>query len=164
MEKLKENLENQNGPKLLYRLDKRKPLYILFEFVFFAIFLFVMILMSFVSLFSLVVVFIILHYMYYLLLFDYIEIYENKIIYKNLLGIKQIILANDLLKSFNSSVVTDTIMIFKSGKFYNKFIPYIIVSSLSTKQSVELEKNIFTIEIHNLNKKDKQWKKLQLTA
>ena len=149
-----ENLENKNEPKLLYRLDKRKPLYILFEFVFFAIFLFIMILMSFVSLLSLIVVFMILHYMYYLLLFDYIEIYENKIIYKNLLGMKQIISANNFLKSFNSSMVTDTIMIFKSGKFYNKFIPYIIVPSLSTGQSADLVKNIFMIEIHNLNKKD----------
>lgn len=184
MEKLKENseinvenLENQNKPKLLYRLDKRKSLYVAFDLMIYLLLAWIPIIFSIpnfvldISILSIIlnivcvyISLIILQILYSIIFFDYFEIYENKMIYKDILGFKITLQAKQIDRFFSYGYcgVTEVVAIFRKRIF--KILPTIILHSLTTKQENEIRNNLVHLSIKNFNKKDKKWKKLQLTA
>uniref|UniRef100_UPI00261C9BBA hypothetical protein n=1 Tax=uncultured Campylobacter sp. TaxID=218934 RepID=UPI00261C9BBA len=139
MEKLKENsennqnldentnLENQNEPKLLYRLDKRKPLCVAINLflclsVFWIPLLFIIAYkIHFISLIALWFEIFILQILYSVLFFDYVEIYENKIVYADIFGLKYILNNNELhWYGAHSRLSPETVFIAKKRTGSNK--------------------------------------------
>ena len=167
MEKLKENsennqnldentnLENQNEPKLLYRLDKRKPLCVAINLflclsVFWIPLLFIIAYkIHFISLIALWFEIFILQILYSVLFFDYVEIYENKIVYADIFGLKYILNNNELhWYGAHSRLSPETVFIAKKRKIKVFMIfPFIIISSLTFKQYNELMGNIMKFEL-----------------
>ncbi len=162
MEKLKgnsefdiKNLENKNEPKLLYRLDKRKPLCVAFDLfiylliccmpIIFAIPNFVLDISIFSIILNIVCVYIsllVLKILYSVIFFDYVEIYEDKIIYKDIIGLKSILTSRQIDRIVSNMYcgVTGLVIIFKSGKF--SIVSTITISSLTAEQLNKIQSNI----------------------
>ena len=167
MEKLKENsennqnldentnLENQNEPKLLYRLNKRKPLCVTINLflclsVFWIPLLFIIAYkIHFISLIALYSEIFTLQILYSVLFFDYVEIYGNKIVYADIFGLKYILNNNELhWYGACSRLSPETVFIAKKRKIKVFMIfPFIIISSLTFKQCNELMGNIMKFEL-----------------
>ncbi|MDA3056162.1 MULTISPECIES: hypothetical protein [unclassified Campylobacter] len=144
----------EDEPKLIYRLDTRNWIYVPLELIGLGIPFMIAMLATFYGtdfitrcggfLFALFFS----HWLYYILLFDYIEIYEDRIEYESLLGIKQIIYKKDFLCTHCvSSAIGSAVSFYKHNRFYNKFVPYFMVTGLSIKKSTELENKVFEMRI-----------------
>jgi hypothetical protein len=162
LERLKENLEfdianseNKNESKLLYRLDKREPLCVAIDLflclsVFWIPLLFIIAYkIHFISLIALWFEIFILQILYSVLFFDYVEIYENKIVYADIFGLKYILNNNELhWYGAYSRLSPETVFIDKKRKIKVFMIfPFIIISSLTFEQHNELMSNIMKFEL-----------------
>ena len=181
MEKLKENsennqnldkntnLENQNEPKLLYRLDKRNPFYMVFDLIVYLLIAWIPIIFAIpnfvfdIGIFSLIlntfcvyISFIVLQILYSIIFFDYFEIYEDKMVYKDIFGFKIILHAKQIDRFFSYGYcgVTELMAIFRNRRF--KISPTILILSLTSEQENEIRKNLAYLNIKNFNKKDKK--------
>ena len=179
MEKLKENsennqnldkntnLENQNEPKLLYRLDKRNPFYMVFDLIVYLLIAWIPIIFAIpnfvfdIGIFSLIlnmfcayISFIVLQILYSIIFFDYFEIYEDKMVYKDIFGFKIILHAKQIDRFFLYGYcgVTELMAIFRKRRF--KIFPTILILSLTSEQENEIRKNLAYLNIKDFNKKD----------
>ncbi|MDA3077349.1 hypothetical protein OFO07_00205 [Campylobacter sp. JMF_06 NA1] len=166
-----ENLENKNEPKLLYRLDKRNPLYVAFDLFIYLLICWIPIIFAIpnfvlgISIFSIIlnivcvyISLIILQILYSIIFFDYFEIYEDKMIYMDILGFKITLQAKQIDRFFSYGYcgVTEVVAVFKKRIF--KILPTIILHSLTPKQESEIRNNLVYLSIKNFNTKDKKWK------
>ena len=100
--------------------------------------------------------FIVLQILYSIIFFDYFEIYEDKMVYKDIFGFKIMLHAKqiDRFFSYRYCGVTELMAIFRKRRF--KISPTILILSLTSKQENEIRKNLAYLNIKNFNKKDKK--------
>ena len=93
---------------------------------------------------------------YFYLNFDYFEIYEDKMVYKDIFGFKIILHAKQIDRFFSYGYcgVTELMAIFRKRRF--KISPTILILSLTSEQENEIRKNLAYLNIKNFNKKDKK--------
>ena len=98
--------------------------------------------------------FIVLQILYSIIFFDYFEIYEDKMVYKNIFGFKIILHAKQIDRFFSYGYcgVAELMAIFRKRRF--KISPTILILSLTSEQENEIRKNLANLNIKNFNKKD----------